>query len=202
MKRMTKILAIITLLLLSLALAACGGENGGKTVTSVSISFDQGAEVINEGASIDTLKEYLTVKVSYSDGTDETISDYTLSGTLTEGENIITVKYGEFEKTFTVNVSKEVSAGHSHNLVHYEAVDATCKANGSIEYYACTDCGKKYSNAEAQNEISEIIIPATHTGGTEIRDAKAPTTEAEGYTGDTYCLGCEEKLVTGKVVKA
>ena len=36
-----------------------------------------------------------------------------------------------------------------------------------------------------------------HDGGTEIRNASEPTLLKPGYTGDTYCLGCGEKLASG-----
>ncbi len=39
--------------------------------------------------------------------------------------------------------------------------------------------------------------PNVHTGGTEVRDHKDPTTTEKGYTGDTYCLGCGELIEKG-----
>ncbi len=39
--------------------------------------------------------------------------------------------------------------------------------------------------------------PNVHTGGTEIRNHKDPTTTEKGYTGDTYCLGCGALLEAG-----
>ena len=39
--------------------------------------------------------------------------------------------------------------------------------------------------------------PATHTGGTEIRGAVEGTCHTDGYSGDTYCKGCGEKLASG-----
>ena len=37
-------------------------------------------------------------------------------------------------------------------------------------------------------------------GGTEIRDAKDATYTEEGYTGDTYCLGCGNKIAEGHAI--
>ena len=42
--------------------------------------------------------------------------------------------------------------------------------------------------------------PSNHTGGTEVRNQKEATTTTEGYTGDTYCLGCGEKIASGTVI--
>ena len=41
-----------------------------------------------------------------------------------------------------------------------------------------------------------------HTGDTEIRDAKDATCTENGYTGDTYCKDCGDKLESGKVIPA
>ena len=55
----------------------------------------------------------------------------------------------------------------------------------------CDVCGKEYGELDADN----------HAGGTEIRDAVAATEEAEGYTGDKYCLGCSALLEKGTVIE-
>ena len=39
-----------------------------------------------------------------------------------------------------------------------------------------------------------------HTGGTEVRDRVEPTTSAPGYTGDTYCKGCNTRIKKGKTI--
>lgn len=41
---------------------------------------------------------------------------------------------------------------------------------------------------------------STHSGGTEIRGAAEATAQKEGYTGDTHCLGCGEKLESGRII--
>ena len=56
----------------------------------------------------------------------------------------------------------------------------------------CTVCGNPYGELDPDN----------HTGGTEIRDAVNPTCTKEGYTGDTYCAGCNAKLAEGTVIAA
>ena len=64
---------------------------------------------------------------------------------------------------------------------------ATCHSKA-----ICTVCEAEYGEFDANN----------HDGGTEIRDAKAATETEDGYTGDTYCLGCGEKIADGKVIPA
>ena len=53
---------------------------------------------------------------------------------------------------------------------------------------------------EVCNTVYGNLNPDNHDGGTELRNAKAATEEAEGYTGDTYCLGCGELLAKGKAI--
>ncbi len=69
---------------------------------------------------------------------------------------------------------------------------ATCAAKG-VKTYTCTVC-----KATKEEEIE--IDANNHTGETEIRDAKEATCTAEGYTGDTYCLGCNAKLKSGETI--
>lgn len=53
-------------------------------------------------------------------------------------------------------------SAHIHSLNKVDAVEATCTMDGNIEYYQCEECGKKFSDAEGSEEISEsVIIPAT-----------------------------------------
>ena len=41
-----------------------------------------------------------------------------------------------------------------------------------------------------------------HKGKTELRNAKAATCIEDGYTGDTYCLDCNEKISSGETIPA
>ncbi|MBR4761151.1 MAG: hypothetical protein IK086_00755 [Clostridia bacterium] len=41
-----------------------------------------------------------------------------------------------------------------------------------------------------------------HNGGIEIRNAVEPTCVNDGYSGDTYCLICDEKIADGETVPA
>lgn len=42
----------------------------------------------------------------------------------------------------------------------------------------------------------------SHAGGTVVKNQKAATCGAAGYTGDTYCKGCSRKLSSGKAIPA
>ncbi|MGM9577831.1 MAG: S-layer homology domain-containing protein [Evtepia sp.] len=62
---------------------------------------------------------------------------------------------------------------------------ATCHTKA-----VCTICNAEYGEFDASN----------HDGGTEVRNAVEATYTTEGYTGDTYCLGCGEKIANGIVI--
>lgn len=62
---------------------------------------------------------------------------------------------------------------------------ATCQ-NSAI----CSVCNTAYGAKDMTN----------HTGGTEVRGSVEATTSTEGYTGDTYCKGCNNKLADGKTI--
>ncbi len=98
---------------------------------------------------------------------------------------------------------------HVHTgITHHEAVAATCHSTGTVEYWTCSSdkcSGKYYGDAECTTEIDIIITPIdsnNHDGGTEIRNVIAATCSTAGYTGDTYCLGCNEKLKNGEMIPA
>ena len=96
--------------------------------------------------------------------------------------------------------------GHQHKL-HLTPVAekaATCKEEGNIAYWCCK-CGNLFKDADATVSVTaeQVITPkdlTNHVGGTEVRNAKDATYTEEGYTGDTYCLGCNTKLTSGTVI--
>lgn len=72
------------------------------------------------------------------------------------------------------------NAQHVHNYS-----EATCVAPSTCS------CGNTTGETD----------PSNHTGGTEIKNAVSATIDEEGYTGDTYCKGCGEKIADGKIVQ-
>lgn len=80
---------------------------------------------------------------------------------------------------------KECECGDELELDEHEGGEATC-----ITKKKCSVCGKEYGTFNLTK----------HTGNTELRNAKAATTEEEGYTGDTHCKDCGTLLVNGEVI--
>jgi len=136
-RRIINVFCILTVLVIFVfSFISCGGDS--KTAVSISVNFDETVQIY-ENTSLDELKNSLTVEVFYSDETSEEINDYTLSGVLIKGESTVIVKYGNFKKSFTVNVLE--GNAHTHSLVDYEAKSATCTAVGWEAYVECSDCG-------------------------------------------------------------
>ena len=82
--------------------------------------------------------------------------------------------------------------------VQENPVAATCSAKGSYDSVVyCEECGAEISRTTVETGETN---PTNHAGGTEVRGAAAATCSAEGYTGDTYCKGCGEKIETGTVI--
>lgn len=70
-----------------------------KTLTSISATYSGGSVAV--GTAVNALTG-IAVTAHYSDGTSETVTGYTLSGAIAEGENTVTVSYGGKTTTFVV----------------------------------------------------------------------------------------------------
>lgn len=102
-------------------------EKPKATLTGITATYSQGSKIIYPSTSLDDLKSDLVVTATYDNSTTATVSDYTLSGSLTIGVSTITVTYQEKTATFTVTVAKE-SGYVTQNLAGY--YDLTKYENG------------------------------------------------------------------------
>ena len=75
-----------------------------KTVSYIDAVYTQSG-VVYDTDTLDSLKSNLVVTAHYTDSTSGVVTNYTLSGTLTEGTSTITVSYGGKSTTFTVIVT-------------------------------------------------------------------------------------------------
>ncbi len=74
--------------------------------------------------------------------------------------------------------------------------EPTCKEKGVTAYTAsCSFEGEVYTDSKDVQDIE--MDPDNHVNETETRDAKDATCGEEGYSGDTYCKGCEVIITTG-----
>lgn len=78
----------------------------------------------------------------------------------------------------------------SNNSSHTETGNCSGGTATCTEKAVCEICNAAYGELNASN----------HTGGTEVRGRVEATTSADGYTGDTYCKGCNTKIATGESI--
>lgn len=81
-----------------------GGSVASSVISNEYLALTKLGTVIYDTDSLNTLKQYLTVTATYADTTTAIVTNYTLSGTLTEGTSTITVSYGGKTDTFNVTV--------------------------------------------------------------------------------------------------
>jgi hypothetical protein len=58
-------------------------------------------------------------------------------------------------------VSTSCSVTVTHSMVHTPKKDATCTEDGNIEYWYCKNCDTYFSDENATEELSDVVIPAT-----------------------------------------
>ncbi|MCD8329575.1 MAG: hypothetical protein LUC27_02645, partial [Lachnospiraceae bacterium] len=97
---------------------------------------------------------------------------------------------GSISYVITVtNVTDDLNAQIiAHKLTHVEAKEATCIADGNIEYWYCEDCGGYFSDETAQKELdynTDILI----SKDTAAHDYEATFTWT-GTTSATVVLEC------------
>lgn len=79
----------------------------------------------------------------------------------------------------------------------YLKSEATCSSK-AVYYKNCSSC--YYKGTDTYVYQWGQLDPKNHDGGEEVKNAKAATCTEKGYTGDTYCKGCNTKLSTGTVI--
>lgn len=117
-------------------------------------------------------------------------------GVIKEGDEPTAEKDGI--KTFTCTLCGETKTEpvpfycEHENLEHIQAKEATCSAAGNTEYWKCTKCNKLFSDAQAQNEITEAetvkeIVATAHVWG-DWAVTTDPTCEDKGVETRTCTL--------------
>jgi len=79
-----------------------------------------------------------------------------------------------------------------HSIVIDEAIPPTCTKNGRTEGTHCSTCNKVL--------VASTEVAATGHGKVEIKKQKKATYKEAGYTGDTYCTICHQKITDGKSI--
>lgn len=129
-------------------------------LVSISAVFNSGGATIYNTDSLDDLKQYLTITATFSDLHTETVSNYTLTGSMSAGTQSITVTYGGKTTTFTVTVAEWVTA-----------ISATYTQSGTV-----------YDTDNLNSLKNDLVVTATYadtTTGT-VSDYALSGTLAEG----------------------
>ena len=124
-------------------------------LSSISAVYTQSGTVYTTD-SLDSLKTDLIVTAHYDDQSTETVTNYTLSGTLTAGTSTITVSYGGKTTTFTVTVTA------AKTLTSISAV--------------YTQSGTVFASTSLDNLKSDLVVTATYS------DSSSSPVASEDYT--------------------
>ena len=138
-------------------------------LASISAAFTQGDAVIYNTDSLDTLKQYLVVTAAMTDSTTRTVTNYTLSGTLTVGTSTITVSYGGKTTTFSVTVTQRGSdTDYWADGVAYRNIRVIekqyCRAMDGAMITSQSWCRTDYVNCEGAASISFPPLPQQESG--------------------------------------
>lgn len=130
------------------------------------------------------VKKYEPYDVS---GTDEIIYSGSVLNTIGYVYNLFGNKWYECDDgLFVYDSSLQCKHVYENGEI---IIPATCCLEGTKKY-VCKFCDEIYTETIPKNT-------SNHTGGTTVKNIKTATCIAEGYTGDTYCLGCNTKIKSG-----
>ena len=116
-------------------------------------------------------------------------------------EDTCTYTFTGWDKDFSAFCEGNAVYTAVYDVHYHEFEDGVCK----VCKYACTHTGgtatcKDKAVCEICGEEYGELNPENHTGGTHIKHEKAATCTEKGYTGDTYCNGCNEKIADGSEI--
>ena len=171
-----------------------------SSVTSIGISaFENCSELttiyIPSGAQLgsDAIPD-TAAKITY------TVDSSTNSVTITKielptGQNTVNIPTTIDGKTVTAVAEEYQNLIGSHEQAHIlnktEKQAHTCTDDGNIEYWSCSLCGKKFSDSNGTNEITNIVDPAP--GHSLVKtDAKAHTCTNDGNIEYWECSVCQK----------
>lgn len=159
-------------------------------VTSISALYNGGP--VMSGTNILSLKDNIVVTAVYDDGTQETITDYTIIGNINVGSNTLTIKYGRKTTTITV-IGTDATHVYSLSNQKFEentTIDTGIAINDQDRDFTITiditllSASTTYGKARMiwKNESNKSIITAMIDNG-KIKFAYMDTAETEVYLG-------------------
>ncbi|MBP3485039.1 MAG: S-layer homology domain-containing protein [Oscillospiraceae bacterium] len=93
------------------------------------------------------------------------------------------------------DVEIPIDAAKHTNLVHHDAVAATCCEQGTKEYWYCDGCDKYFTDADGKKSVSksELDVDKDKTNHSDLvyYPPNEPTCTKEGNKSYYYCSGCK-----------
>lgn len=83
----------------------------------------------------------------------------------------------------------EDAPAHTHTMTLHAAVEAGCTESGSVAYWECGGCGKKFADEAGEQELTDVALPALGHDYEWTVTKEATCTEAGTRTG--VCSRCE-----------
>ena len=125
---------------------------------------------------------------------ENTRANHTFGGWVTEKDSTCTETGTQKHTCAACDYSETgVIDKKAHTPEHHDRVEPTCTATGSIEYWQCSVCSKKFSNADCTVEVtdSEITLEKVSHKLTKT-EAKAPTCTKAGNIEYWTCSVCKK----------
>lgn len=168
----------------------------GVTLNKTTLSMKDGETATLTATVAPSDADNKNVTWTSSDTAVATVTDGTVKA-LKTGTTKITVKTEDGSKTAECIIT--VTCNHELNKV--DAVDPTCVMDGNVDYFRCVKCSTNFADNAGTTKLTNVTVPATGVHvDTEVRGAVAATEESEGYTGDTYCKTCNNKIANGSTI--
>lgn len=89
------------------------GVHPNRKLSSISATVNLGCHTVMIGDSVDSLIPYIKVTATYADEYTEVVKDYTIQGTISLGNNSITIIYGGKSTTVIVSAVAGLPAGYT-----------------------------------------------------------------------------------------
>ena len=156
------------------------GDTTEKTLTGIAVEYSGGS--VPAGTAVSALTG-VVVTATYDDGSTATVTGYTLSGTIAEGSNTITVSYGGKTATFTVT---GISDSAIVSLAPAFTEWAQNSVAGTAEYALGSDYFEVVWEKSGSGNTGALMVEVT---GLEAGRTVAIDVDISSSTGSTTGMG-------------
>lgn len=165
-----------------------------KTLVSISAVYTQSGTVYDTD-TLDSLKADLVVTATYDDSTTETVTAYTLSGTLEEGTSTITVAYGGKTAEFDVTVSISLDS-IAFGTLTYRQIFITNNLFPMGDFESAMTEDANFHDADVTGYQYKIRAAGTPTRSTSESVSPTHSLKAFGSTSQQMFYKSETKSLT------